>query len=687
MSRPKILETISPVATFAGSRLVTTIAVSSHNENTIVLDPSVNINEGVPDSLINFTAPCDSTGITALNFNNKDYTFVDALGSGIPEEGGVFAKDSLVTVNLDHASLKAYIQNSANRSDTSSMGFWQPNEAVSVGDVRYLNGRENAGVILECIKAGTTGTEQPVVENDNIVANYTTNDRIGHMRLIFNLAEKDEDEVIALGVIYNRVTYSELWNFVQTRPNLVISEEEWQTKFAETNGKFVPYYSSGNGTTTFRTPLLSAYIKGTDSVDNVGSYLEAGLPNIEGKFGWTVSSGDEETAGAFEIHFTSEHGSNVVSNSNAKYRKYSFDASRSNPIYGNSDSVQPESMTGVWVIKAFGIITNNEGTDIISIANRVEKLEAGAISVGFEYFSTNPNIPDGSIPLLGGEYSRTTYKDLWEWVQTQEGYLLEESEWQAKSAENEGNVPFYSKGNGSTTFRVPSLKCWIKGANGIEEVGSFLSAGLPNITGSFIGATGTVSSMPTGAFKRVGKEDSGVSPSGSNHEFRKYSFDASLSSSIYGNSDTVQPKSIVGMWLVKAYGTVTNVGSTDVADIAQGLTEAETRIGQLENHGAGATVVESYNDGTNWYRKWSDGWLEQYYFCSTQIGANSTVTINLILPFKNTNYSIFCTTVSAGNVGHIQVSGLTTSTFRAYQYNTGSNTVTGFYVYACGMGA
>ena len=109
--------------------------------------------------------------------------------------------------------------------------------------------------------------------------------------------------------------------------------------------------------------------------------------------------------------------------------------------------------------------------------------ENSGIPVGFEYFSTNPNIPAGSIPLFGGEYSREVYSDLWSWVQEQAGYLIEESEWQEKSRRNEGNVPFYSKGNGTTTFRVPSLNCWVKGANGIEEVGSYLSAGLPNITG------------------------------------------------------------------------------------------------------------------------------------------------------------------------------------------------------------
>ena len=111
----------------------------------------------------------------------------------------------------------------------SEIGIWKPSEDVSVGDVRYLNGRENAGIVLECIQAGTTGSEQPIV-SDNIIANFTSNDRIGHMRLIFNLAEKDADEIIALGIAYNRTTYPELWEYVQSRPDLLLTETEWFQK-------------------------------------------------------------------------------------------------------------------------------------------------------------------------------------------------------------------------------------------------------------------------------------------------------------------------------------------------------------------------------------------------------------------------------------------------------------------------
>lgn len=255
--------------------------------------------------------------------------------------------------------------------------------------------------------------------------------------------------------------------------------------------------------------------------------------------------------------------------------------------------------------------------------------DAGGLPVGHEFFTTNPNIPAGCIPLLGGEYSRTAYADLWAWVQTQEGYLIEESAWQAKAAVNGGNVPFYSKGDGTTTFRVPSLKCWVKGANGIEEVGSYLSAGLPilpdmshthergtmNITGEITYITaedGNISdsSYPTtGAFRWRNEAYTKMASLASGTGSRDLSFDASRSwtgatssasltrtTDIYGNSDTVQPKSIVGMWLVKAYGTVTNVGSTDVANIAQGLTELETRVVPIEKGGTGATTA---NDACN----------------------------------------------------------------------------------------
>ena len=305
----------------------------------------------------------------------------------------------------------------------SEIGIWKPSEEVSVGDVRYLNGRENAGIVLECIEAGTTGSEQPTISDntDNIIANFTSNDRIGHMRLIFNLAEKDADEIIALGIAYNRTTYPELWEYVQSRPDLLLTETEWQAKYAETNGKFVPYYSSGNGTSTFRTPLLSAYAKGADSVDGVGNYLEAGLPNITGGQAvpiYRISSESTDTiwSGALGKRYVNQSKADMpsVENDNGFYNSTLFlDASRANPIYGNSDTVAPETMQGIWVIKAIGIIIDNNNTDISNVLNGITEFESKVIPI--EKGGTNATSASqacaniGALPTSGGTMTGGIY--------------------------------------------------------------------------------------------------------------------------------------------------------------------------------------------------------------------------------------------------------------------------------------
>ena len=263
--------------------------------------------------------------------------------------------------------------------------------------------------------------------------------------------------------------------------------------------------------------------------------------------------------------------------------------------------------------------------------------DAGGLPVGHEFFTINPNIPAGCIPLLGGEYSRTAYADLWAWVQTQAGYLLEESAWQAKAAANGGNVPFYSKGDGSNTFRVPALplaKCITGESLGVK--GNGMTLGLTDGTVNF--GVQRRPYTPSGYF---------VNPlQGQETKFGSQIGEAAdLDTSISSKSLTVglvadaQKTGIIadlsnqvnGLWCVKAYGTVTNVGSTDVANISTGLTQAETRISALENHGAGATVVESYRNGAEWYRVWSDGWLEQGGQVTKVTGGN----ITFLKAFKN----------------------------------------------------
>lgn len=90
-----------------------------------------------------------------------------------------------------------------------------------------------------------------------------------------------------------------------------------------------------------------------------------------------------------------------------------------------------------------------------------------------------------------------------------------------------------------------------------SNVGVLKEAGLPNITGTF-GADDRMGHHYSGAFAPGGGSDTGSQRS----EYGFYfSFDASRSSSIYGNSTTVQPNSITVKYYVKAKNQTSVVAS------------------------------------------------------------------------------------------------------------------------------
>ena len=304
------------------------------------------------------------------NITDDDGTLTVTIRNGEKESTLTIDTGKVKTVNGEEPDAQGNIQIVTNE------GVWQANEEVEVSDMRYLAGRDNTGYMLEYVGAGTTGQTQPVVPELTEVANYSAIDRVGKMRMIFNLAEKDVDEILACGVVYNRMTYEELWNYVQLKPSLLISEAEWQAKYAQTNGKFVPYYSEGDGTTTFRTPLLSAYPCGVSNSDDIGNYASDGLPNITGSIQQKSANYYNNANGAFTSEYYSDTGYYANEDGSGSGGRLRFNASLSNPIYGNADEVRPKTMYGIWVIKAIGVIVDSIGnTDLNNILTSIQQLQ------------------------------------------------------------------------------------------------------------------------------------------------------------------------------------------------------------------------------------------------------------------------------------------------------------------------
>lgn len=202
-----------------------------------------------------------------------------------------------------------------------------------------------------------------------------------------------------------------------------------------------------------------------------------------------------------------------------------------------------------------------------------------ALPVGHIYQSLSKNVPVGSLPLLGGEYDRTLYADLWSWA-NENGLVVTDVNWKAEANAQGGSCAKFSDGNGSTTFRVPALKCWVKGASGVEEVGSYLEAGLPNVVGGRMvyGRLQASTNETSGAFYDDFGWNASIQDGSGGYALWRMNIDASRCSSVYRDDiDTVQPPSIVAMYCIVAYGSITNVGSVDVVEYAKEVNRVSDR--------------------------------------------------------------------------------------------------------------
>lgn len=123
------------------------------------------------------------------------------------------------------------------------------------------------------------------------------------------------------------------------------------------------------------------------------------------------------------------------------------------------------------------------------------------------------NLPTNSIWLEGAEVSRTTYAELFAVYGTT-----------------------YGIGDGSTTFNLPDFR---NRAIWGSTTAGYISAGLPNITGTFSG--GRDGENISGAFYSTWSH---ATYDGGSHSMNYITFNASRSSSVYGASSTVQPPAI-----------------------------------------------------------------------------------------------------------------------------------------------
>ena len=197
-----------------------------------------------------------------------------------------------------------------------------------------------------------------------------------------------------------------------------------------------------------------------------------------------------------------------------------------------------------------------------------------------------------------------------------------------------------------TSIRLPKLSNYIKAANPSEGIKN-IEAGLPNITGDVLPNAEAGNTWPLKTGRYVGAfSDIGPSPSAAavtsleQNKPAGIRFDASRSSAVYGKSSTVTPASTTLYPWVVAYTAAIPASTAQAAEFQQALSgKADTNLGNVPSNYD--YVVESYNDGTNWYRKYKSGWLEQGGQFRTPTTQRQTWgVITFLKPFSNTNYNV-----------------------------------------------
>ena len=118
-------------------------------------------------------------------------------------------------------------------------------------------------------------------------------------------------------------------------------------------------------------------------------------------------------------------------------------------------------------------------------------------------------------------------------------------------------------------FKVPYIAdgTSIQQALSDNEIGKAYNAGLPNITGWVNTAAQLGGAVGAFSVESADQYFSGQAQNGSD----ALRFDASASSSIYGNSDTVQPEAVSLRWFVVVANAVENEAAMDWSEWASGL--------------------------------------------------------------------------------------------------------------------
>ena len=252
---------------------------------------------------------------------------------------------------LDDA--KSNIQQQIDNLNISALfPLWTASRAYSVGDVvKTLS--SSFWVYLECVVAGTSDTTEPTFTN---VGELVTDGTVKWLVL-------DLRDSAPVGTIKQDIIKRDGW-LKLNGATVNVADYPRLVSFLTANSLIHAYtvfpvatdftYGDSNNETLLLPDFEGLFIE--NSASNTLDGVSAGLPNISGTLNnLTGTSGTTASTGPFswrnEDRYWKEQLAHDESEGNKGKEFISFDASRSNSIYGNSNTVQPPAIKLLPIIK------------------------------------------------------------------------------------------------------------------------------------------------------------------------------------------------------------------------------------------------------------------------------------------------------------------------------------------------
>lgn len=232
-------------------------------------------------------------------------------------------------------------------SDTQLIAKFQGSDLSALTDGNLQIVVERVKLIDPSIlKNSIVSTQIPI----GTIINYAFDDvPVGYIRLDGSMLDNAADVAPQFVEFLNKV------NNRLVGEKLIVAKSEYETMLTQYGscGKFAWYGTS------LRFPTIDCFVKGlgkqTQIVTQLAKITGAGLPNITGQFD-SGSVWPRNPSGALNFTILGGGGGQDGDGWDSRTATFTFDASRSNSIYGNSKTVTPINIQYPYIMSVFNRI-------------------------------------------------------------------------------------------------------------------------------------------------------------------------------------------------------------------------------------------------------------------------------------------------------------------------------------------